>query len=183
MIHINPLPSVSMPGQMTIQNGFPVTIPATYSPGVFSWSWTPATGLNCPTCATPDANPKFNTTYSVMFTDNNGCSNSGSVEVIVVCMNMNLFIPNTFSPNGDGSNDIFYPRGKGLDRVKMLRIFNRWGEVVFEKKDFPVNDPSQGWNGTFKGRKPIADVYVYQAEVFCENGELIKINGNIALIL
>jgi len=183
MIHINPLPTVSMPGQMTIQNGFPVTIPATYSPGVFSWTWTPSTGLNCPTCATPDANPKFNTTYSVMFTDNNGCSNSGSIEVIVVCKNMNLFIPNTFSPNGDGSNDIFYPRGKGLDRVKLLRIFNRWGEVVFEKKDFPVNDPSQGWNGTFKGRKPIADVYVYQAEVFCENGELIKINGNIALIL
>jgi gliding motility-associated-like protein len=183
MIHINPLPTVSLPGQMTIQNGFPVPIPATYSPGVFTWNWTPSTGLNCPTCATPDANPKFNTTYSVLFTDNNGCSNSASIEVIVVCKNMNLFIPNTFSPNGDGSNEIFYPRGKGLDRVKLLRIFNRWGEVVFEKKDFPVNDPSQGWNGTFKGRKPIADVYVYQAEVFCDNGDLIKINGNIALIL
>ncbi|MBK8310375.1 MAG: gliding motility-associated C-terminal domain-containing protein [Chitinophagaceae bacterium] len=86
-------------------------------------------------------------------------------------------------PNGDGSNDIFYPRGKGLERIKTFRIFNRWGEVVFEKRDFPINDASAGWNGTYKGNKPKADVYVYQAEVFCENGEIIKLNGNIALIL
>ena len=48
---------------------------------------------------------------------------------------------------------------------------------------FPVNDASSGWNGTFKGKKAIADVYVYQVEVFCENGEIISLNGNIALIL
>ncbi|HRG94137.1 MAG TPA: gliding motility-associated C-terminal domain-containing protein, partial [Chitinophagaceae bacterium] len=120
---------------------------------------------------------------AVRFIDNNGCVNSQSIQVIVICKNSNLFIPNTFSPNGDGSNDIFYPRGKGLDRIKTLRIFNRWGEVVFEKRDVPVNDPGAGWNGSFKGGRPIADVYIYQAEVFCENGELIKLNGNIALIL
>jgi CHU_C Type IX secretion signal domain len=67
--------------------------------------------------------------------------------------------------------------------VKLLRIFNRWGEVVFEKRDFPVNDAASGWNGTFKGQKPKADVYVYQAEVYCDNGDIITLNGNIALIL
>jgi gliding motility-associated-like protein len=65
----------------------------------------------------------------------------------------------------------------------MMRIFNRWGEVVFEKRDFPVNDAATGWDGTFKGNKPIADVYVYQIEVFCDNNETIRLNGNIALIL
>jgi len=98
-------------------------------------------------------------------------------------MNSNIFIPNTFSPNGDGSNDLFYPRGKGLERVKTLRVFNRWGEIVFEKNNFPVNDATYGWDGTFKGNKPKADVYVYQVEIFCENGDLIRLNGNIALIL
>ncbi len=182
-LQVNPLPVVNMPAQMTVQNGFPVTIPATYSPNTATWSWSPATGLSCSTCPTPDAGPAFNTLYQVIFTDSNGCSNFGTIRVDVICKDANLFIPNTFSPNGDGSNEIFYPRGKGLARVKLLRIFNRWGEVVFEKRDVPVNDPSAGWNGSFKGGKPIADVYVYQAEVFCENGQLITLNGNIALIL
>lgn len=182
-IIVNPIPVVTMPGQITIQSGFPVTIPATYSPNTVSWIWSPSAGLSCANCPTPDAVPKFNTTYQVYFTDDNNCSNTGKIQIIVICKDGNLFIPNTFSPNGDGSNDVFYPRGKGLERVKMLRIFNRWGEVVFEKRDFPVNDASAGWNGSYKGQKPKADVYVYQAEVFCDNGDIIRLNGNIALIL
>jgi gliding motility-associated-like protein len=182
-VFVNPLPTVTMPGQMTVQAGFPVTIPATYSPNTASWIWSPSAGLSCSNCPTPDAGPKFNTVYQVYFTDDNGCVNMGSIEVIVICKNANLFMPNTFSPNGDGSNEIFYPRGKGLERVKTLRIFNRWGEVVFEKRDFPVNNAASGWDGSFKGKKPQADVYVYQVEVFCDNGEIIRLNGNIALIL
>lgn len=182
-ILVYPLPTATIPGPITIQNGFPATIPATYSPNTISWSWTPATGLSCTNCPTPDAEPKINTVYNVAFTDNNGCVNTASVQFIVICKDGNLFIPNTFSPNGDGMNDRFYPRGIGLERVKTLRIFNRWGEVVYEKYNVPVNNASAGWDGTYKGKKPIADVYIYQAEVFCENGQLIRLNGNIALIL
>lgn len=182
-VYVNPLPVVTMPGQMTIQAGFPVTIPATYSPNVSSWIWSPSTGLSCANCPTPDAGPKFDTRYQVFVRDVNGCTNIGSILVVVICKNANLFIPNTFSPNKDGSNDVFYPRGRGLERVKSLRIFNRWGEVVFEKTDFPVNDPAAGWDGTYKGKKAQADVYVYQAEVFCDNGDIIRLNGNIALVL
>lgn len=182
-IIVYPLPTVNMPGTMTVQNGFPVTIPADYSSNVKSWTWSPATGLSCTNCPDPVAGPKFTTNYSVSFTDSNGCSNTASILVYVICKNANLFIPNTFSPNGDGSNDVFYPRGTGLQRVKLLRIFDRWGEVVFENKDFPVNDPLSGWDGTFKGRKPQPDVYIYQIEVFCDNGEIIKLAGNISLIL
>lgn len=182
-IVVHPLPTVTLPGQMTVQPGFPVTIPATYSPNTMSWLWTPATGLSCTTCATPDAGPRFNTTFTVTFTDSNGCMNRGTIEVIVICKNANIFIPNTFSPNGDGSNDVFYPRGKGLYNIRTLRVFNRWGEVVFERQNFPPNDPLSGWNGGFKGRKPQADVYVYQAEIECDNGDVIKLNGNISLIL
>ncbi|MGH2553979.1 MAG: PKD domain-containing protein, partial [Chitinophagaceae bacterium] len=182
-VYVNPLPVITMPGQLTIQNGFPVTIPASYSPNTINWIWSPSSGLSCSNCPSPEAGPKFNTRYLVYFTDTNGCSNTASILVTVVCKNANLFIPNTFSPNGDGSNDVFYPRGKGLDRVILLRIFNRWGEVVFENRNFPVNDPSSGWNGSFEGKKPQADVYVYQAEVYCDNGDIINLNGNIALIL
>ena len=182
-ILVNPLPTVTLPGIITVQGGASVSIPATYTSNVNNWLWSPAKGLSCTDCPTPDVVPKLNITYQVLFTDTNGCSNTGSLQIVVLCKNANLFIPNTFSPNGDGSNDIFYPRGIGLDRVKLLRIFNRWGEIVFEKINFPVNDLSSGWDGTYKGKKPQAGVYIYQAEVFCENGEIIKLNGNIALIL
>ncbi len=182
-ILVNPLPSVTMPNKLVIQAGVPGMIPATYSANVINWLWSPATGLSCTDCANPMAGPNFNTFYQVAFGDVNGCKNFGSILVEVLCQNSNLFIPNTFSPNGDGSNDKFYPRGVGLDRVKILRIFNRWGEIVFEKRDFPVNDANAGWDGKFKGKGPQADVYVYQAEVFCQNGEILKLNGNIALIL
>lgn len=182
-ITVNPLPTVTIPKQVTIGNGVAENIPATYSPNTISWIWKPSVGLSCYDCPSPDASPKYKTLYQVSFKDSNGCGNSGFVEVIVLCQNSTLFIPNTFSPNGDGANDVFYPRGTGLDKVKLLRILNRWGEVVYEKKDFQVNDPLAGWNGTYKGNKPQADVYIYQAEVFCDNGELITLNGNIALIL
>lgn len=182
-ILVNPLPVITLPAQLTIQAGFPQLIPAQYSPNTISWLWTPAVGLSCINCATPEASPKFNTWYQVFATDTEGCSSIGSVEVIVICANSNIFIPNTFSPNGDGSNDAFYPRGRGLDRVRSLRIFNRWGEVLFERSNFPVNDAPSGWDGMYKGKKAQADVYVYQAEVYCENGDIIKLNGNIALIL
>jgi len=100
----------------------------------------------------------------------------------VICTGQNFFVPNTFSPNGDGSNDVFYLRGTGIFRVKTLRIFNRWGEVVFENREVPVNNPGSGWNGNYKGKPAQSDVYIYQLEILCANGELIKYSGNIALI-
>jgi gliding motility-associated-like protein len=181
-ILIHPLPQVSMPSAITMQVGFPITIPATYTSNVWSWTWTTAATLNCGDCPQPVANPKFNTKYTVSFIDSNGCKNTGDIQIIVVCKNENVFVPNTFSPNGDGNNDVFYVRGRGLDRVKSLRIFNRWGEIVFEQQNFPVNNPMYGWDGKFKGNKPIPDVYVYQVEIFCDNSQIVHFEGNIALI-
>lgn len=181
-ILVNPLPVVTMPSALTMQAGYPVTIPATYSSNVISYSWAPAATLSCSACPQPVASPKFNTTYTVSVVDSNGCKNTGQIQIIVICKNDNVFVPNTFSPNGDGSNDVFYVRGRGLERVKLLRIFNRWGEVVFEQQNFPVNDPAYGWNGKFKDHKPIPGVYVYQVEIFCDNSQIIHFEGNVALI-
>ncbi|MGI8600751.1 MAG: PKD domain-containing protein [Chitinophagaceae bacterium] len=181
-IIVNPLPVITLPASLTKVVGVPMILPATYSSNVTEYLWNPAPTLDCNTCPQPVATPKFTTLYSVAVVDSNGCRNISQVQVIVVCKGVDLFVPNTFSPNGDGSNDIFYIRGTGLDRVKSLRIFNRWGEIVFEQKDFPVNNPAYGWNGTYKGNKATADVYVYQVEIFCENSELMRFEGNVALI-
>jgi gliding motility-associated-like protein len=181
-IIVNPLPTVTMPPSITIQAGNSTPIPAIYSPNTINFNWTPPGGLSCTGCPSPVASPKTTTTYNVLFTDDNGCRASDSIRIIIFCNDNNLYIPNTFSPNGDGMNDIFYPRGKGLARVRNMVIFNRWGQVVFERLNFMVNDPSAGWNGKFNGTKSNADVYTYIIEVVCENNNTIKYNGNISLI-
>jgi gliding motility-associated-like protein len=181
-ILVNPLPTVQLPAVLTTRTGTPVQLPAVYSSGVVSYSWTQPESLNCVDCPQPVASPKFNTNYKVNFVDSNGCRNNGEVQVVVFCNNDNVFVPNTFSPNNDGSNDVFYVRGKGLNRVKSLRVFNRWGQVVFERTNFAVNDASAGWNGTYNNAKPVPDVYIYQLEIWCDNSTIVKFEGNIALI-
>jgi gliding motility-associated-like protein len=181
-IWVNPLPRVELPEVISTRTGTSVKLPATYSSGVVTYSWTNPESLDCPSCPQPVSSPKFDTKYEVAFVDSNGCKNTGHIKVIVFCNNDNVFVPNTFSPNGDGSNDVFYIRGKGLSRVKMLRVFNRWGQVVFERTNFAVNDASAGWNGTYNGAKPVPDVYVYQLEIWCDNSTVVKFDGNVALI-
>ncbi len=181
-IVVNPNPSVTLPSVITTMVGTPVMIPAIYSNDVRQYQWTTAVGLSCADCPQPVASPKNNTNYKVLVTDKNGCQSTGTVQVIVLCNNDNVFLPNTFSPNGDGNNDVFYVRGKGLSRVKSLRIFNRWGQVVFERSNFSVNDAAAGWDGSIKGAKATPDIYVYQAEIFCDNSQVVKFEGNVALI-
>lgn len=181
-IHIHPIPSVSLPADTTILAGSTIAIPAIYSGNMINYLWSPATFLNCTSCPRPLVTPDYTTRYTVSFSDSNNCRNSGTIQIKTLCKNSNLFVPNTFSPNGDGSNDVLYPRGKGIDRVNYFRIFNRWGEVVFERYDFPVNSAVNGWDGTWKGKKANADVYIYQVEVYCMSGELISSTGNITLI-
>ncbi len=181
-IVVNPIPSVTLPSTITTTAGTPVLLPAIYTHDIRRYHWSPPDGLSCSDCPQPLATPKRDVNYSVQFTDNNGCRNEGRVQVIVLCNNDNVFVPNTFSPNGDGSNDFFYVRGRGLNRVKMMRVYNRWGQVVFEKANFSVNDAAAGWDGSYKGAKAVPDVYVYQVEIFCDNNEVVKLEGNVALI-
>jgi gliding motility-associated-like protein len=120
--------------------------------------------------------------YLVVYSDSNNCKNSNTIQIKALCNNSNVFVPNTFSPNADGSNDVFYPRGIGINRTRVLRIFNRWGEIIFERQDFPVNNAMYGWDGTSRGIKANADVYIYQLEVYCQNGDILTSTGNVTLI-
>jgi gliding motility-associated-like protein len=74
------------------------------------------------------------------------------------------------------------PRGKSINRVNRMQIFNRWGEVVYEKRNFMVNDASAGWDGTYKGKPAMPDVYIYLIEFVCENASIIPFRGNVTLI-
>jgi gliding motility-associated-like protein len=180
-VHVVPLPEI-MATNPTIMAGTGINLPVTYTGNIVNYNWTPANSLDCSDCAVPFAKPGKTTTYKVTATDVYGCSNTTDVTVFVVCSEKNLFVPNTFSPNNDGNNDVFYPRGSGLTRIQNMRIFNRWGQTVFHKSNFAANDPTGGWNGTFNGKKLDPDVYVYTIDVLCENGEVFPFKGNVMLL-
>ena len=175
-------PTINAGPDAVINVGSSYQIGASGSPDIVSLNWLPVTGLSCTTCYSPIATPNSTTTYVATVVNNGNCVTADSIKITVICNNANFFVPNTFSPNGDGVNDVFYVRGKGLNIVPSLTIFNRWGQIVFQKKDFSPNDPSAGWDGTFNGQKAPVDVYVYTLEIICDNSEIIPIHGNVALI-
>lgn len=182
-IHVPPLPTaIPVQDPITIPVGTGTNLAMTYTGNITSYNWLPTTRLSCTTCPTPFANPQYTTKYIVEVEDRYGCANSGEITVVVVCGKENVFIPNTFSPNGDGRNEVFYPKGTGLFRVKSMRVFNRWGEIVFEKNEFTANDPSTGWNGTFKGKPASPDTYIYTMEILCENNVIVPVKGNVTLL-
>jgi gliding motility-associated-like protein len=113
-----------------------------------------------------------------------GCIASDKVKVIVSNEDASggLFIPNTFSPNSDGANDIFYARSAGSIKINRFKIMNREGATVFEKNNFYTNDVSSGWDGTYRGSKLAIDVYVDGVEIICLDGKLKVISGNVSLV-
>ncbi len=181
-VAVVPLPNINIIADPTVLSGTGIVIPATFSSNVISYNWTPSNSLSCSNCPNPFAKPQFTTKYKVSVVDSNGCTSSRDITITVVCNEKNYFIPNTFTPNADGVNDVFYPRGSGINRIHSMRIFNRWGELVFERKDFLANEAGAGWNGTVKGKPADQDVYVYIIEIICENATVIPYRGNVALI-
>ena len=175
-------PTIKGPPEVTTPVGMPVTLPITYGADVVSYAWTPSTNLDCPTCPDPVATVVFSTEYYVTATDKNSCIATDSIFVKTICNSQNYFLPNTFSPNGDGINDDFYPRGTSIYNVRSLTVFNRWGQMVFQRRDFPANAANMGWDGTFGGKPAPADAYVYIVEVVCDNSQVVAIHGSVTLV-
>ena len=147
---------------------------------VDSLVWAPADILSCTHCTNPvlyglHDNEIIATVYS------GGCLAEDRIE-LRVDDNVEIFIPNVFSPNGDGVNDhvtVFTdPRVK---RVLRLEIFDRWGNQVFAASDFPPNDPLLGWDGIFKGEMMNPAVFAYWATVELINGDHTSRKGDITL--
>ena len=181
-VKVFPIPTVSTSGDRTINIGQSITVTASVSSDVTTAIWTPPTGIVSTSFPSVTVKPNVDQQYKVTVSNAGGCTAEALVNVFVICDGANVFIPNTFSPNGDGNNEVFYPRGTGLFRIKNIKIFNRWGEQVFERYNFKANNESDGWDGTFKGQKLMPDVYVYIMDIQCENNSILTYKGNVALI-
>lgn len=157
--------------------GNTTTLIYTGSPGAnVSWlpvgSTTPAVGY------TVSAAPSKPTTYTAV-AQSGVCTDRASVHVESYtegCIDKDVFIPNTFTPNNDGQNDILYVRGLKVD-VVYFAVYNRWGEMVFE-----TTDKTKGWDGIYKGRPADVGVFGWYLKVKCITGDETFKKGNVTLI-
>ncbi len=180
-VTIYPIPTIDAGPDQTLLAGSTAQLQAT-GRNIATLLWTPSTTLSCDTCYDPVASMSVTTTYTAEVASEHGCKNADSVTIHLYCSTSQLFIPNTFTPNGDGQNDVFYPRGTGVSSVKSFRIYNRWGELLFERDNIQLNDESNAWDGSFGSATPRADVYVYVIDAICETGEPLFVKGDVTIV-
>lgn len=147
-------------------------------PSGLTYQWTPGTGVTNPTMQTTSVTVEQTTIYTLTVSDGI-CSKSDTVLVKTysfICGEPFVYVPNAFSPNGDKENDVLYVRGQLIEGM-VFRIFDRWGEMVFES-----TDRNYGWDGTFRGKALDPDVYDYYLKAICIDGEESIIQGNITLL-
>ncbi len=177
IVRINVMPDALLDAgeDKTIYPGESVELHATGN--VSQVIWFPPYGLNNPVLLNPIAQPGVTTKYIVSGTTEFGCIAIDSVTVFVSPETL-LELPNAFSPgNGSSINDQLKIIKKGLATLNYFRIFNRWGELVFETKDI-----NEGWNGQFNGVPQPIGVYVFSIDAQTSTGKIFNKQGNVTLI-
>ncbi len=183
-IKVNDNPAVNAGPDKIVNAGSNITLSPQYTGNITNWLWQPATSLNCSDCPDPIATLSNDIIYSIKVTTVSGCESSDKIFIKVICDNNNLFLPNAFTPNNDPYqlNEVFYPRGTGVFKIAALKIYDRFGKLVFSNGNFYPNDRNAGWNGLYKGKPSPVGNYIYTIEFICSNNETVNLKGNILLL-
>jgi gliding motility-associated-like protein len=178
------IPQLDLPSWLTVRLGDSIRLePATNIPPgrVSSWSWTPAEGLSCDDCERPWASPYRSEQYRLVVTDLSGCTAQANVN-IQVDRRRDVYPPNVFSPDGDGLNDRFTIYGRGVTEIKLLQVFDRWGNQLFLGERLTPGEESQGWDGSYRGQEMGPGVYVWVAVLVFIDGEELVLSGDISIV-
>lgn len=182
----NPL-VLSAPAEITLQTGGIGTIQLSGIPAgsVAGVSWDPSEGIT-PTAdpLTFEVNASEDRTYQVTVTTVDGCEAMASIAIWVSNV-VTLYIPQAFSPNNkDGINDSFFPfnRPGTFDRIRHMAVYDRWGNALFLREDFPAGDPAFGWDGSYRGEALDSGVYVWTMEVELPGGGIRVYKGEVTLM-
>jgi gliding motility-associated-like protein len=146
-----PLPTINL--EETISAGIATSVEIYPTTNGIQYLWSPADGLSCTTCLNPTAFGGIATTYTLTTWSVYGCVNSKSTTILFKGI---LYVPNAFTPNGDGDNDIFYAYGENIVEFEMM-IFDRWGEKLFTSDNL-----DDGWDGTYQGELVKTETYVWK---------------------
>lgn len=145
----------------------------------YQYIWTPSEGLSCDDCPNPIASPTEDVVYTLTVIDDNNCPLVYEIPVDVqICEDARITAPNMITPNDDGINDGFWLyEHEGIDDLEFIRIFNRWGELVYE-----TNNIAEKWEGKHRGRPVNPGVYAYHIKGRCIGGEEFNIKGNVTVV-
>lgn len=172
LVSLFPMPFVQTSPDVYAFLGDPIQISAiTNNAGTFSW--TPVNFLSCPFCQTTSVNTTQNMTYTVYFVDQNGCSAQDDINISFDAV---IYVPNTFTPDGNLFNPVFKPEGGNITEFHMI-IFNRWGEIMFESYNFNI-----GWDGTYGGQVCQDGTYIWVIEYKDINNKKDRLIGHINLL-
>lgn len=139
-------------------------------------------GLDCSDCPNVTVAPIATSNYSVTVVDGLGCTASDELTVVVK-KDFHVYVPNAFSPNYDGINDVFMVfSGPQVVKIRAFQIFDRWGEPVFTYFNIPPNDPTYGWDGTYRGKRMDAAVFAYFAIIEFVDGSTQLLKGDVLLM-
>lgn len=163
------------PSDTSVVLGQPLQLGAS---GGTRYLWTPSTWLNDPNINNPISLPQNNIRYQVRVSDDNGCVGYDNINVHVFFIQPGFYVPSAFSPNGDGKNDIFRPILVGMKSLDDFRVFNRWGQLVYQGS----GNEGNGWDGTFGGRAQDAASYVWYAQGTDYLNKTVRKKGYVVLV-
>ncbi|HEX5170099.1 MAG TPA: gliding motility-associated C-terminal domain-containing protein [Cyclobacteriaceae bacterium] len=177
---IAPAPLVDIIPDTTIFSGDTIQF---YATGGMSYRWSPNSDLSDPSIPNPLAFPKQTTVYKIEIVDRFGCLYSHSLTVTVeprpeppVDDRIQIFVPQLFSPNSDGVNDMLFVNVLGIQELN-FRVFDRTGKLIFK-----TEDPSVGWDGRYEGNNLLIDTYAYVLEALTIDGEKVTQKGTVQLV-
>lgn len=174
-----------IPSATVVTQGDTVAISAS-GPSLDKVEWTPAFSLDCPICLSVNAYPVTTTTYTVTGSNNAGCMDSASVVITVLPKEDKaggkLYVPNAFSPDGNGINDRFevFLEDSSAE-IQSFQVFNRWGDLVFDGGSVLPGQGMGYWDGRISGKKADPGVYVWKIVVKHTNGKSVLLKGSVTL--
>jgi len=150
---------------------------------IVAYRWHPAELFDCASCPTPTVSAPSSQPISLAIDNVYGCTDS-LVTFVAVDGRIPVYVPNIFTPNGDGNNDnvALYANPDQVELVLSFRVLSRWGELLWEGYDFPPNDGRFGWDGNLKGRPAGVSAYIWTAEVRLTTGETQRESGTVVLM-
>ncbi len=182
---VQPTPLIvdAQPKDTTVDLGFELQFSTVTGPAFrpVEFLWTPATTLSCTDCPDPTLIAGITQTYVVQITDSTGCVAFDSV-IVRVDLRRPVYAPNVITPSGKYPNDHFTLfGGPAVRQMNVLRIYDRWGELIFEKENIPMNDPNLGWDGTYKS-KLMTGMFTWYADVEFVDGVVWPMSGDVTVV-
>ena len=150
-------------------------------PVIYEWSAAYEGTLSCTECKDPWVNTQNTITYELYAVDSRGCDDTDLITIIVNKDRV-VEVATGFTPNGDSTNDLLMVHGRDGTRIVVFEVYDRWGELVYQNGDFMVNDPTIGWDGSFRGKMMQGGVYIWYIEAEYIDGATELFKGQTTMI-